>query len=130
MTFGERLKAARKEKGMSQKELAELIGTTPRSVINYEKGTRLPQNIDIVMKISKALDVPSDYLMSGDDEFVIKSGELYGPAGKRQAKAVLENAAALFAGGELDDEEMLSFMTRIQTIYLDSKKKAKKFSGR
>lgn len=127
MNFGENLRKLRTEAGLSQKELAEKVGTTPRSILNYEKGARLPKNIEIVHSLAEILGVSAESLMSVGEEFVISAGEQYGFRGKKQAEQVLENAAALFAGGELDEEEMLSFMTRIQTIYLDSKKKAQKY---
>ena len=38
MTFGEKLKKHRKEKGMTQKQLAEAIGVGATTIINYEKG--------------------------------------------------------------------------------------------
>ena len=72
----------------------------------------------------------SELLINGKEEFVINSEFFYGTQGKKEAKEILNNAEALFAGGELDEEEMLSFMTRIQTIYLDSKKKAKKYAAK
>jgi len=130
MGFGENLKYMRTQMGLSQKKLAELTGTTSRTILNYEQGARLPKNIDIVSKIADVLGTTTEMLINGKEEFVINAGSTYGVKGKREAVEILENAAALFAGGELDDDEMLSFMTRIQTIYLDSKKKAKKFAAK
>ena len=34
----------------------------------------------------------------------------------------------MFAGGELSDEDKTAFMDEIQSLYLDSKKRAKKFT--
>ena len=51
-----------------------------------------------------------------------------GSRGARQAQQILEQAAAMFAGGELTDEDKTAFMDEIQTLYLDSKKRAKKFT--
>ena len=42
---------------------------------------------------------------------------------------MLTQAAAVFAGGELSDEDRLTFMTEIQQLYLESKDiAAKKFT--
>lgn len=130
MGFGENLRTLRKDAGMSQKRLAELAGTTSRSILNYEQGVRLPKNIQIVNAIASALGTTSEYLINGKEKFVIDAGAEQGDIGKVQAKEILKNAEALFAGGELDEEEMLGFMTRIQIIYLDSKNKAKKYSSK
>lgn len=129
MGFAENLKNMRKQSGLSQKALAERVGTTSRSILNYEQGSRLPKNIQIVNAIATALGTTSEFLINGKEEFVINAASMYGDKGKIQAKKILDSAEALFAGGELDEDEMLSFMTRIQTIYLDSKNKAKKYSS-
>jgi len=42
MSFGERLKTARKNSGMTQKETAEAIGMTPNAYQKYELGTSEP----------------------------------------------------------------------------------------
>ena len=46
----------------------------------------------------------------------------------RQAQQILEQAAAMFAGGSLTDEDKIAFMDEIQSLYLDSKRRAKKFT--
>jgi hypothetical protein len=37
----------------------------------------------------------------------------------------LEQAAALFAGGELSEEDQIAFVHEIQGLFLDSKQRAK-----
>jgi HTH-type transcriptional regulator, cell division transcriptional repressor len=41
-TIGERIAAARREAGLTQRELAERLGVTPRSIQNYESGAVVP----------------------------------------------------------------------------------------
>lgn len=68
-SLGERLKAARLKKGLSQLQLANQIGCTSHCVIAcYERGTRGKGRPDIVLllKIAKALDVTTDYLFLGE----------------------------------------------------------------
>ncbi|MBP5603935.1 MAG: helix-turn-helix transcriptional regulator, partial [Ruminiclostridium sp.] len=43
MTFSEKLQRARKNKNMTQAELASKIGVTSRSIQNYELGARYPK---------------------------------------------------------------------------------------
>ncbi len=40
----------------------------------------------------------------------------------------LEQTAAMFAGGEREEEDQIAFLNEIQTFYLDSKKRAKKYT--
>ena len=66
--------------------------------------------------------------MTEEESFITEAAEQYGSRGARQAQQILEQAAAMFAGGELTDEDKTAFMDEIQTLYLDSKKRAKKFT--
>ena len=57
MTPGERIKKLRKEKGMTQKELAKKLGFSPSHLGQYENGYRNPKP-STVKKIADALEVP------------------------------------------------------------------------
>ncbi|MDT6440977.1 XRE family transcriptional regulator [Enterococcus faecium] len=53
---GDFLKSLRKEKKLSQKELAELAGISQSALVKYEKGTRkIPEDVDVTL--SKILNV-------------------------------------------------------------------------
>ncbi|WP_270692328.1 helix-turn-helix domain-containing protein [Enterococcus malodoratus] len=53
---GDFLKSLRKEKKLSQKELAELAGISQSALVKYEKGTRkIPEDLDVTL--SKILNV-------------------------------------------------------------------------
>ncbi len=56
------------------------------------------------------------------------AGASYGRRGVEQAKSIIAQTSALFAGGGLDEEDREAFMQAIMEIYFDSKRKAKKFS--
>lgn len=60
MNFGEKLKELRKEKGLSQKDLAEKLNVTQRTISYYENSTTAPSNAEIVTKLAVALDVRLD----------------------------------------------------------------------
>ena len=62
MTFGEKLKEARKNAGLSQEELSERIGVSRAAVAKWESGYGLP-DIDNLKAISGLLDVSIDYLL-------------------------------------------------------------------
>lgn len=115
LSFGERLHKLRTEKGLSRRELAELCGVTDKSIQNYESDFRSPKN-EVTQRLAKALGVSVSYLIDGTEP----TEELT----DLDNKEILEMASALFAGGELSEDEQLAFLTELQTIYLDSKKKA------
>ena len=52
-----KIRATRKAAGMTQAELAKLVGTTKQNIGNYETGTRKPK-LETLAKIAVALNVP------------------------------------------------------------------------
>ena len=67
MTIGERIKQARKEKGISQEELGKHLGIGKSSVCEWESGKR-PIPIDTMESISEVLEVPVPVLMGWEME--------------------------------------------------------------
>ena len=67
VTFGDRLRAIRKEKRMSQDEFAKLLGTSKQVLSRYEIGQRIPK-ITQVQEYAKKLNVSADYLMGDSAE--------------------------------------------------------------
>ncbi|NCB52252.1 MAG: XRE family transcriptional regulator [Clostridia bacterium] len=128
MKFGEKLADARKTARLTQEELAKILGLSKRTIINYEVKGLYPRNRDIYYKIAEVLRVEPNYLLTEDEEFIMTAGDQYGPGGAKGAQQLLEQTAALFAGGELSEDDKLAFLTEIQQLYLDSKARAKKFA--
>lgn len=62
MTFGEKLRRARKEKGLTQAELALQAGLGLRTIIAYEKGETYPQKRSTYQILADILGVQADDL--------------------------------------------------------------------
>lgn len=62
LTFGDKLRAVREAKGLSQKELSERIGVTPNYISNYERNINQP-NLQMLEWICKALDITTTELL-------------------------------------------------------------------
>lgn len=62
MNVGEAIKNLRKNKGISQKDLAQECGLSANSMCSIEKNESFPSK-DSIEKICKALDIPVSYLM-------------------------------------------------------------------
>lgn len=62
MIFGEKLKEARKKAGLTQEELAELIGISRAAVAKWETDNGLP-DIENLKTVAGLLDVSVDYLL-------------------------------------------------------------------
>jgi len=123
MEIGEKIKEERKKKNFTQEELATRLGTTRRSLINYEQGKRIPSE-DIIEKMCLLFNTTKDYFLNKEDNFLVKSHEMYGSKGSKKAQALIMEANALFAGGDLDEDDKDLFMESISKIYFKAKKRA------
>lgn len=65
--LGYRLRATRELRGLTQDELAELIGTPPLQINRYENDKTEPKG-DMVARIAIALQVSADYLLGLTDD--------------------------------------------------------------
>ena len=126
MTFAERLKKARENANITQTKLAEQSGVSLRTIQNWENGVRKPSNIDGVTKIAEVLGVSATELIDGNDEFVMAVGAQYGSRGRKGAEKVLADVNALFAGGEMAEDDMDTFMQAVQEAYWKVKAANKK----
>lgn len=63
--FGERLKRLRKERDITQSQLAEVIGVVPSAVGKYERIPQSYPSVEALIKIAEYFDVSIDYLLRG-----------------------------------------------------------------
>jgi len=64
----ERLKELRKEKELTQKELAKLVNLSSNCVCEWEKGRSQP-NIETLKKLSEIFACSVDYIIGNTDDF-------------------------------------------------------------
>ncbi len=64
--FAEKLKALRKSRKISQKQLAENVGISSRAIQHFELDERKP-SYDVLIAIADYLDVSLDYLVGRTD---------------------------------------------------------------
>ena len=122
MGFSDKLKKLRKEKGLTQQELADAVGLGKRAIAGYESGNRFPKKHEVYDRIADALGCTYDYLVTDSENFIIKAGETYGNRGRRQAEEAVNTISGMFAGGELDEEDRDAVLQAIQEAYWDAKK--------
>jgi transcriptional regulator with XRE-family HTH domain len=127
MLFGDRLKKLREDAGMTQVELGKKVGVSERVIGYYESNDRFPRKQETLQKISEVFNVTVDFLIGSDSAFIHQAGEQYGYAGKKQAKDILNDINALFAGGELPEEDRDEFFRMVTEMYFDAKKNNKKY---
>ena len=66
MTVGEKIKFLRKQKGITQGELAKELSVSKSTVAMYEIGKNFP-NVEMLHKLCKALNTTGDYLIGLSD---------------------------------------------------------------
>ncbi len=72
--IGDNIKSIRKQKGISQKELAKALNVSQAAVSQFEKGST-SLKLGTIQKIATALDVPYLYLIDTHDE---EDGSFFG----------------------------------------------------
>lgn len=96
MIKGDRLRKLRLEKGLTQDELAEIVGVSKASISCYENETRSPKS-ETIIDFIQIFGVNADYLLGSDK--IIKVVE--------------------------DDEIPFKTLTKEEVIFLDELKKNK-----
>ena len=91
MINGSRLKKLRKEKGLTQTELGEMLGVGKSAVCCYEKETRSPSS-ETIIDLVNIFAVSSDYILGTDEIIVTTIGKdkKYIPMTKEEIKFVDE----------------------------------------
>lgn len=126
MTFGEKLRALRLSKKLTQAELAASLRVTSRTLINYELGKCMPKQTEVLARIATLFDVSVDYLMNDEEVCVRDTREPGDPEADEEVRRLLADVSGLFAGGRLSDEDRDYVMRAINDLYWEAREKAGK----
>lgn len=69
---GMKIKEFRKEKKLTQKELADLVGIKNSAISNYEQGVRIPKR-DFLFKVANSLNVSIDEFFPNQNRIIPSS---------------------------------------------------------
>lgn len=128
MKFGEKLTEQRKKADISRTNLAKALNVSRQTIVNYESGASHPQDRAMYFKLAEFFKVNPNYFLTEDEEFLTKAAESYGKKGRDKASLLLDEAAALFAGGELSETDKIAFIHNMQAMFLESMEEAKKYT--
>lgn len=121
MTFGEKIKALRKERGMTQKDLAEALGLSLRTISNYETGGLRPRHDATYDALAALFHVPKAHFFTEEDAFISAAETRWGKSGADDARELVDGVIGLFAGGRLDEEDKQAVFEAIQEAYFRAK---------
>lgn len=121
MTFGEKFKAEREKRGLTQQQVADQLGLNRRMITRYENGVSFPRTKEAYRKIAEFFGVDVNYLLTEDEGFIVQAAEQYGTRGMKQAQDLIDGMAGLFAGGTLSPQDEDAVMKALQDIYWEAK---------
>lgn len=128
MTFGEKLRDLRTKKKLSQADLAQRIGVSLRTITGWETENRYPKKRELYTTLANELGCDIDYLLSEKESLITDATERYGSRGKKDAEELVESVQALFAGGEIEEEDMDAMMLALHEAYIEAKLRNKKYA--
>ncbi len=120
MTFGEKIREARKNNKLTQKQLAEKIGAAHNSISDWEKDKNKPDP-DTIELLCGVLDITPNYLLSSSsndfspsEKLIIKKYRSLDPHSKDLVDTVLDKAyeRCIEIKEESESSNVLSFPDR------------------
>ncbi len=139
MTFSDKIKRSREVAQLTQEELAAKVGVSKRTIAAYESEGAVARRRTMV-KLAQVLNVSFTYLSDDKcddpladiekDAYIEEAHSRYGAAGARDMNQLLADNAALFAGGELSQDQKDAFFQAVMTAYVTCKEEAKAKFGR
>jgi transcriptional regulator with XRE-family HTH domain len=118
ISFGDKIKKLRKDRGWSQDDLAEKAGIHGRHVGKYEIGKAMP-NAETVVRIAEALEVSIDYLLRDD------ANENPNPAARIKDRQLLAEFEVVDNMDEVDKSVIKSLID----AYIKKRQMEKMFTG-
>lgn len=130
--FAENLIRLRKEARLSRKVLAKELGISPRSIVNYESGERIPFG-DLCVKMAHFFGLSVEELLQVDNpereminaETVEDMDRIFGRRSAEEAQSFLDNTQAFLAGGSLSPEATLDFCDVMRQVLYEAEIRAK-----
>lgn len=75
LEFGKRVKDLRKQKSLTQEQLAKRLCVTKSIISAYEAGTKFP-SLDMLIKLSYTFNVSTDFLLGIDKKHTLDISNL------------------------------------------------------
>ncbi|WP_099320224.1 helix-turn-helix domain-containing protein [Anaerococcus sp. Marseille-P3625] len=130
MAFAEKLRDLREAKNMTQEELAKYCNVSLKTISRYESGQSKPRYRKTYDALAEALDTSHDYLVTDEDDFILRAYERYGAKGARDAKELVNGVIGLMAGGELPEKDKKAILDAISEAYYIAKNENKKYGSK
>ena len=121
MAFANKVKELREIKKLTQEDLAKLCNVSTKTISRYELGESKPRYRKPYDLLAKHLDTTHDYLVTDEDEFILKARENFGAGAEKDAHDMINGVIGLMAGGELPEDDKRAILDAISEAYYIAK---------
>ena len=104
-----------------------MVDVSYRTIRSWEVEGRYPKQSSLYQKLADAFQCRVSYPMNDDETVCVGNDEPSEYSGAKQARQILEQAAALVASGTMTNEDKTIFMDEMTRLYLESKKNRRKW---
>lgn len=123
--FGKRLSALRQNAHMSRQELAEACEVAGSTIVNYERGTRIPY-ADTAVRMAQLFNITVEELLGmkrpdiamANAQAMDQMRSISGKKGADRLRAMYEETTAQLAGGELEDTQLMELGVELNKMAL------------
>ena len=124
MNTGQRLKALREAKGLSQEEVAKALGIGRVTYLKYESGESRP--VRKLKELSAFFNVSTDYILGNDTPS--SSINIHSKKDTQDLAKFLEKTEVMFDGDtyHLDEEGKQKLRNALEFVFWDAKQKNKR----
>lgn len=102
VSMGGRIRRLRKERHVTQSQLAELLDISPAFMGHIERGTRVP-SVDTLVRIADVLDVTLDVIVRGEAPSTQPLSETVEPRRVQKLNDVIRTLDGYLPDGWLED---------------------------
>ncbi|GMR72749.1 TPA: helix-turn-helix transcriptional regulator [Enterococcus faecium] len=99
-----------------QNNFAKFLGIPFRTYQNYECGHRYPKNMEVINKVTVALNVTVEDLLGPSGGYIVESEKKGISRHQHRMAQMVTQLSAMFAGGEIDQESK-DAMVALNDVY-------------